>query len=470
MRSVNAVLVLQHVASALVAATAFHASMGPPDCRGLEAFAPYLVALGAYLVFNLVVLGVMESVGRRSRQVAAWKAAVLRDYHAYFVVQALGILTAVLYLHHGPVGLVVGAFFLSLLVWVFNRHYAMVESAQRASRHLAAVLDAAESGILVVDLQNRVTLVNRVAARLLGRPEQCLVGRDLPQVTELLAGRSRNPHLVPDRFPRAPMGGGAEHPTCTGELEILTEPPAVVRVSDSPVRDGKERVGRIFVLTDITREKDALARLEEFSDEAIRALVAAVEARDPYTREHSAQVSRYAVSVGEKLGFCPEQLRALRYAGLLHDIGKLAVEDYILRKAGPLTPEEWQVVRRHPVAGAVILSSAKSFAGLVPAVRHHHEKFDGTGYPDGLAGEQIPMEARILAVADAFDAMTSDRPYRPAFARGVACERLIRGRGTQFDPRAVDAFLEGIEAIWSSARPAVAAPPLQGYRASHLTS
>ena len=138
----------------------------------------------------------------------------------------------------------------------------------------------------------------------------------------------------------------------------------------------------------------------------------------------------------------PEQLRILRYAGLLHDIGKLAVEDRILRKAGPLTPEEREAIKQHPVVGAAILGSAGSFAALVPAVRHHHERFDGTGYPDGLAGEAIPVEARILAVADAFDAMTSDRPYRPALARDVACERLIRGRGTQFDPGVVDTFLE----------------------------
>lgn len=223
----------------------------------------------------------------------------------------------------------------------------------------------------------------------------------------------------------------------------------MVRVSDAPVWDGKERVGRIFVFTDITREKNALARLEEFYQEAIRALVAAVEARDPYTRGHSVRVSRYAVMIGEGLGLTPEQLATLRYAGLLHDIGKLAVEDRVLRKAGPLTPEERQAIKQHPVVGAAILGSASSFAALVPAVRHHHERFDGTGYPDGLAGEQIPLEARILAVADAFDAMTSDRPYRPAFAWDVACERLIQGRGTQFDPRAVDTFLECIEAICS---------------------
>lgn len=438
----NAVLVLQYVVSVLVAAAAFHASMGPPGSRGLEALAPYLAALGAYLGFNLVALGVMGSVGRRSHKVAAWRAAVLRDYHAYFVVQALGILTTVLYLHHGPVGLGVGVFFLSMLGWIFNRYYAMAESARRTARHLTAVLDAAESGILVVDGQNRVALLNRVAAGLLGTTEDYLLGRSLPEVTELLAGRSRNPRLVPDRLPRVPAGGGAEHPTRTGELEILTDPPTVVRVSDAPVLDGGERVGRIFVFTDITREKGALARLEEFYDEAIRALVAAVEARDPYTRGHSVRVSRYAVMIGEGLGLTPEQLRILRYAGLLHDIGKLAVEDRILRKAGPLTPEEREAIKQHPVVGAAILGSAGSFAALVPAVRHHHERFDGTGYPDGLAGDAIPVEARILAVADAFDAMTSDRPYRPALARDVACERLIRGRGTQFDPEVVDTFLE----------------------------
>ncbi|MDD5449194.1 MAG: HD-GYP domain-containing protein [Candidatus Omnitrophica bacterium] len=181
------------------------------------------------------------------------------------------------------------------------------------------------------------------------------------------------------------------------------------------------------------------------------ALAAAIDARDPYTHGHTERVTAYALAVAEEMGDSLEInafrnfKESLHIAALLHDIGKLGIPDNILNKKGALTPEEYEKVKEHPVIGATILYPIKELGGIVDAVRSHQEKFDGTGYPDGIKGKAIPVMARIIAIADAFDAITTNRPYRDRKTIEVAVEEISRNSGTQFDPEITEAFLAAYE-------------------------
>jgi HD-GYP domain-containing protein (c-di-GMP phosphodiesterase class II) len=182
------------------------------------------------------------------------------------------------------------------------------------------------------------------------------------------------------------------------------------------------------------------ADLKELLFGVIRALTAAIDAKDPYTSGHSERVARIAVRIAEELGMPASQRSDLYLIGLLHDVGKIGVDDSVLKKPGPLTPEEYRQIQRHPDTGVQILADLKKLNHLLPGVRHHHESLDGTGYPSGLAGDAIPWEARILAVADSYDAMSSTRPYRRRLTPGQIDEILQKGSGVQWDPAVIDAL------------------------------
>jgi putative nucleotidyltransferase with HDIG domain len=185
--------------------------------------------------------------------------------------------------------------------------------------------------------------------------------------------------------------------------------------------------------------------LEQSALEAIESLNAAVDAKDPYTAGHSQRVQELALAIGRKLGLPSEELDTLGIAGLFHDIGKLRVPDAILTKPGPLTPEEFALIKRHPEDGVAIVGHLGRMRDAVPFIRHHHERWDGRGYPLGLAGDAIPVGAAIVGLADAWDAMTTERPYSRARSLHDAAQEIARGRGTQFAPAVVDAFLATVE-------------------------
>jgi len=189
------------------------------------------------------------------------------------------------------------------------------------------------------------------------------------------------------------------------------------------------------------------ARQQEAYDAVTRTLVRAVEAKDAYTRGHSERVAAAAARVGRRLGMPEARVAALRHAGLLHDVGKIAVPGGVLRKSGPLTPEESHVMRAHAVHGLDVVRPLSFLAEARAGIVHHHERVDGRGYPLGLSGDAIPEFARIVAVVDAYDAMTSGRPYQPPIPAADAVRELRRAAGSHLDPRFVEVFLETLDRV-----------------------
>jgi putative nucleotidyltransferase with HDIG domain len=187
-----------------------------------------------------------------------------------------------------------------------------------------------------------------------------------------------------------------------------------------------------------------VGQLHALSVGTLTAFARAIDANSPWTAGHSERVTRVALILGRELQLPEEELRTLERGGLLHDVGKIAVPAAILDKREKLDPQEWHVVKQHPVVGFEILEPIPAFASALPIVRSHHERMDGTGYPDGLRGDAIPWLARVLAVADVFDALVSDRPYRPGLPVAEAARIITSSAGSHLDPRVVLAFQDAM--------------------------
>src|SRR3954451_17329173 len=194
----------------------------------------------------------------------------------------------------------------------------------------------------------------------------------------------------------------------------------------------------VDVLREIEREKE---RAADGYRAVVRSLAAAIEARDGYTGGHSDEVQRLSVAVALRLGLDRAQMDEIRTVALLHDVGKIGIPDHVLHNPDPLSFEEWAVMRQHPVIGERILEPLPGLADVARAVRHEHERWDGTGYPDGLAGEEIPLAARVVLACDAYHALVSDRPYRSALQQEEALRELELCAGTQFDPAVIEALV-----------------------------
>jgi putative nucleotidyltransferase with HDIG domain len=213
---------------------------------------------------------------------------------------------------------------------------------------------------------------------------------------------------------------------------------------------GPMLAGAAFLpIVGLTQLNRVQMELEETNQELLQLMVKSIEARDPYTSGHSRRVSKYAASIAKSLGLSQREIDAIATAALLHDVGKI-YEKYapILRNPGRLTPEEWTTMQEHPVDGANLVSTISRLKTLVPAVRHHHENWDGTGYPDKIAGEAIPLASRIIMFADTIDAMTSERPYRGPLSEPDVRAEIVRGRGRQFDPVIADRLLAA--GVWKT--------------------
>jgi len=235
----------------------------------------------------------------------------------------------------------------------------------------------------------------------------------------------------------------------SGAHDYLVKP-----VQIDEVQFALERALELQRLRRERREEDArlrrlvhqqAVRLEQSFLGAVTALAKALEAKDPYTAGHSERVTRYALELADAVGLDEEGREAIRLAGPLHDIGKIGIRDEVLEKKEKLTDDEWEQIKKHPMTGARILEGLEGMAAVLPIVKHHHERWDGKGYPAGLSGNDIPLEAQVIAVADAFDAMTSDRAYRRALSWQAVQDEFIRCAGQQWDEKLVQAFLGLVE-------------------------
>lgn len=209
------------------------------------------------------------------------------------------------------------------------------------------------------------------------------------------------------------------------------------------IESGIKAIAQMKLIKEINTElKDTNDKLEKAYLETIETLRFTVEAKDTYTRGHSDRVSAYSVLIGKYLNLTEEDLHLLKIGGLFHDIGKIGVPDSILLKTEKLTNAEYSEIKNHPTIGAHILSNATIFEKAIPIVKHHHERYDGLGYPSKLLGDNIPYLARIASIADAFDAMTSRRTYRDSLPLDVVKQEIEKNKGTQFDPNIADVFLD----------------------------
>ena len=202
-----------------------------------------------------------------------------------------------------------------------------------------------------------------------------------------------------------------------------------------------ELLARVRSLVRTKRLNDQLVNVENI----ILALAAAIEAKDPYTEGHVDRVASYALILGREIGLAPWELQLLRKAAILHDVGKIGVNESVLLKPGPLSADEFNHMKSHTVIGERICKPLQQDRLILEVIRHHHERYDGKGYPDGLAGEDIPIAARIMAVVDAYDALTSDRPYRKRLSQEQAVQILKQEAGKQFDPKIAMAFVSMLE-------------------------
>jgi putative nucleotidyltransferase with HDIG domain len=190
------------------------------------------------------------------------------------------------------------------------------------------------------------------------------------------------------------------------------------------------------------RTSDLVEQQRSLFLSTVKSLASAIDAKDEYTRHHSTRVTEYSLKIAAKMGFSEKELGDLELAALLHDVGKIAVPESILNKPGKLTDEEFKLIKEHPVRGEAILSPVVELKEIARVVRAHHERYDGTGYPDRLKGQEIPLGARIMTIADTYDSITSERPYRKAASHRYAVKEIISCSGTQFDPEVVQGFLE----------------------------
>lgn len=328
---------------------------------------------------------------------------------------------------------------------------------ERISTEWRATFDSLPYGVMLLDSNLHFIRANKYIAELTGIPLAELRDRDC---YDLLY----KPHLPIDGISKIEPSASFT----TKPLEFLdTKSNKHFALYVSPIHDERGAViSYVHSLVDITDNKtqekqviesrDAFLNmlkdldvsykeLKEVYQGLIVSFVNALDAKSPWTKGHSVRVTRYAVATAKELGLKESDTEPLNTAALLHDIGKIGTYDTVLDKPGKLTDEEFALVKMHPGKGADILSPVRQFQPILPIIRHHHERLDGRGYPDGLKGDEIPFLARIIHVADSFDAMTADRPYRKAPGREYAISELKKHSGQQFDPDAAEAFIRYLE-------------------------
>lgn len=383
---------------------------------------------GAHLAADtlLVALGLHIRAGRRF-QPTLRSFVEPQSLRARAIKNVVGILIAFCYWHGGGRWSTLIIAFAFLLTQTLSHYFEVLQSARQQAQQLSAVLNATHGALIHTDPTGLIRMANRQIHTLFAIDPTSLVGRYAITIPALAEIRRRAP------LPSADL-------VCT-TVELTTGPKRFVHWHRTTLRDEHgELQGHVELFTDVTPLKEAERSLLLLHRSTIKALTAAIDARDSYTHGHSERVAAYAVAIAKRMQMTAKEIERIEYAGLLHDIGKLGIDDRLLRKEGALTPEEFVVMRQHPVIGAEMLAKADVLTDLIPGVRWHHEWVNGHGYPDMLHGNEIPLDARIISVADALDAMTTDRSYRPALPMYEALRRLRASAGIQFDPQVVAAL------------------------------
>ncbi|HHP50540.1 MAG TPA: HD-GYP domain-containing protein [Moorella mulderi] len=226
------------------------------------------------------------------------------------------------------------------------------------------------------------------------------------------------------------------------------EESALIRAPENDLFRAKHSRDNRYIYFSIISEIGSLKTKELFP--ALQVLLALINVKDRYTYGHSERVMMYSLALTEELGLPPSQQDTLRLGAFLHDLGKIEMPDSVLNKSGPLTREEWEIMKMHPLPGSRLVGPLPFFQDILPIIKHHHENWDGTGYPEGLKGEETPFLARIVSLADSFDALTTDRPYRRALSIWEACRELKRHVGSHYDPCLVDPFIKAVKRVYET--------------------
>ena len=303
------------------------------------------------------------------------------------------------------------------------------DTLKRIVSEWRTTFDTMSDAVLLINKKHQIIRANKAAARFLDLPFHDIIGKSCHQCVHFT---SEPPEYCPHILT---MADGQEH-----SVEVFDQQRGRhFQITTTPLVN---LTGSVHVMHDITERKEAEEALKTASIETLETMSRLVEASDPYTAGHSKRVTELAVQIAQEIGLPAEQIETLRIAGFLHDLGKVGIPDTVLNKPTRLTQAEQVMIQHHPVLSAETSERVAAFKEAVPVIRHHHENWDGTGYPDGIKREEIPLLARILSVADSYDAMTSERPYRRARTNQEALAELRRCSGTQWDPGVVDTFIK----------------------------
>jgi putative nucleotidyltransferase with HDIG domain len=332
----------------------------------------------------------------------------------------------------------------------FSSRVATLEEKPVDSSAFRQALDyvVANSEALLVDMDTIVTLYEDHFREEMRRANLLLTGLGATSILVITAGYLYGRRLLADPLVRLARAAEAAAPG----RKLAVKPQDAAREDEVGIL-ARELQAKVDEITRyLAQVEEARQRLEEAYTGFARSLTLALEQRNPYTRGHSDRVSHMAVQLARHMGLSEDEQKNIRLAALVHDIGKMAIPDDILLKPGPLTPTEVAVMRSHPTVAVEMLRFLNFLNLALPIIEGDHECWDGTGYPRALRGGQIPLGARILAVVDAYDAMTTERPYRPAMSHEQAMQEILAGNGTQFDPQVVEAFAKAGPAMTASNR------------------
>ncbi len=321
-----------------------------------------------------------------------------------------------------------------IIVRNITEHKQVDVAIRRSKEEWEATVDAISDPLFIHDEQFRIVRANRAYADAAGMSFNDIIGRHYFEIFPKMDG----PHKMCLETLKL-------HKKAEEELSIPSLD-KIFNVRFYPVGDGEKKWDYyVHLMEDISEKKRAEEKLKELFLGTVKSLSSAIDAKSPWTAGHSERVTKYTLYIGKEMGFSEKELKELELAGLLHDIGKIGTYEAILDKPGKLTDEELNLMRQHPTKGAEILEPINQFKNIIPGIKHHHEFYDGTGYPDGLKGDAIPLFARILTVADTVDAMSAERPYRKGKPMDAIIAELKKCAGTQFDPEVVNMFLKVVK-------------------------